>query len=126
VDPEAKADDDIPIAFDVQTGWFGDTRWRHLRRLYVDYALDEDLEATLQIYRNFKNEVAYEKTLDGNTPAGEDPSIRDTIQTRLDMNVQGSFFSLRFLQSTEAEKFVLSKMKLILRRRYDKGQAQAA
>ena len=123
---EAAADDaDVPITMDIQTAWFGEARFRHLRRLYVDFALDEALEATLQIYSNFENTVRYEKILTGNTPAGDDPLLRDTIQKALKMNVQGSFFSFRFLQSTSATRFILSRLRMILRRRLPRGDIQA-
>lgn len=126
VDEEATDDAGVPITMDIQTAWFGEARFRHLRRLYVDYALDESLEATLQIYSNFENVVEYEKTLTGNTPAGDDPLLRDTIQKALKMNVQGSFFSFRFLQGTSATRFILSRLRLILRRRLPRGDIQAA
>jgi len=124
-DEDAEADDEIPIVMDIQTAWFGEVRFRHLRRLYVDYALDESLEATLQIYSNFSNTIRYEKALTGNTPAGEDPLLRDTIRKALKMNVQGSHFSMRFIQATAASRFILSRLGLILRRRLPRGDVQA-
>ena len=125
VDPEATDDAGTAIVMDIQTAWFGEARFRHLRRLYIDYALDESLEATLQIYSNFSNNVRYEKTLTGNTPAGEDSTLRDTIRKALKMNVQGSHFSMRIIQGGGAARFILSRLGLILRRRLPRGDVQA-
>ena len=109
VDEAATTDDGTGVTMDVQTGWFTTPTKVKIFGTFLDYVLPENMTLSFRVYRNFSGGASYEKLLAGNTPAGADPEIRDTIRARLGMAIRGKAFSFRFINS-EAAKLKVSRI----------------
>lgn len=126
VDSDATTDDGQIITADFRTGWEGRTSWRLLRRMFLDYVLPENKTLVFKVYSNFRETPDLTLNLDGNTPAGANPSFRDVIHKKINMGVQGSFYSFQFIHAEDAGDDVeIIKLSLYFRRKKAKETIQA-
>ena len=124
VDEAAATDDGVGITMDVQTGWLVTPIKVKIFRTYLDYVLPESATMSVRVYRNFEATPSWAKDVLGNTPAGSDPQLRNTIRARLGMALQGKAFSFRFV-SAGTDKVKVSRINSVLIQR-EKGQGVQA
>lgn len=127
VDKDATTDDGQIITSSFRTGWEGRPSWKSLRRMFLDYILPEDKTLIFKVYSNFRETPDLSVTLDGNTPSGANPSLRDVIHKKIKMGVQGSFYSFQFINAEDVgADLEIIKLWLYYRRKPSKETIQAA
>ena len=124
VDEAASTDDGVGITMDVQTGWLTTPNKVKIFKAFLDYVLPASKTMSFRIYKNYAATPAWDKTLDGNTPAGADPELRSSIKAELGMAIQGKAFSFRFVNSDNA-KIKVSRINAVVIHR-EKGQGVKA
>ena len=127
VDPDATTDDGQIITADFRTGWEGKTSWAILRRMLLDYVLPEDKTLVFKIYSNFRETPELSITLDGNTPSGANASLRNVIRKKINLGVQGSFYSFQFINAEDVGgDLEIIKFKIYFRVKKAKETIEAA
>lgn len=126
VDPDATADDGELIESEFQTGWIGDVNWLSLRKMWLDFTLPADKNIIFKVYSNFRESSDLSMLLEGSTPSGVDPEMRNVIHQRIKMAIKGSFFSFRFINAEDlGGKLEIIKFSIYVRRRPSKKTIKA-
>ncbi|GAH65606.1 unnamed protein product, partial [marine sediment metagenome] len=99
VDVDATTDDGQLINMRFRTGWIGSTQWLTLRKMWIDFILPADKKLIFKVYSNFRDSPELNINLEGSTPAGADPELRNVIHQKIDMAIKGSFFSFEFINT---------------------------
>jgi len=101
VDADATTDDGQLIYMRFRTGWIGSTSWMMLRKMWIDFILPADKKLIFKIYSNFRDSPELNINLDGSTPTGANPELRNVIHQKIKMAVKGNFFSLEFINTED-------------------------
>ena len=72
-----------------------------LRKVWLDFILPADKILIFKVYSNMRAAPELNISLDGSTPAGADPELRDVIHRRIDLSSKGSFFSFEFINTED-------------------------
>jgi len=103
VDPDATTDDGQLINMRFRTGWIGSQSWMVLRRMWVDFILPADKKLIFKVYSNFRDSPELNINLEGSTPTGPNPELRNVIHQKVGMAIKGSFFSFEFINTEDIE-----------------------
>jgi len=115
VDDSATTDDGELIVCDLAFGWMGDRDWKVLRKMLINYILPEDATLVFQIFKNFEESPTVDVNLDGNTPTGLNPGLRDIILKRLNLGVHGYTYLFRFKNAEDVADLRLINFDLWMR-----------
>jgi hypothetical protein len=126
VDENAVKDDDQAIEATYKTGWIGDETWTILRRFFLDFILSSGKSMIFKIYKNFSQTPALTKTINGSTPTGADPTLRDVIHQIISLAVQGNYFSFEFINVDDPEELKILDFILYIKKRHPRGSIKAA
>lgn len=103
VDVDATTDDGQFINMRFRTGWIGSTQWLTLRKMWINFILPADKKLIFKVYSNFRDSPELNINLDGSTPTGPNPELRNVIHQKVDMAIKGSFFSFEFINTEDIE-----------------------
>lgn len=103
VDPDATTDGGQPINMRFRTGWIGSQKWLMLRKMWIDFILPENKILIFKVYSNFRHSPELNINLQGSTPTGADPELRNVIHQKVGMAIKGSFFSFEFINVEDIE-----------------------
>jgi hypothetical protein len=56
-----------------------------------------------KVYSNFRDTAELNINLEGSTPTGANPELRNVIHQKIDMAIKGSFFSFEFINTEDIE-----------------------
>ena len=84
-----------------RTGWIGSTQWLTLRKMWIDFILPAGKKLIFKAYSNFRDSPELNINLEGSTPAGANPDLRNVIHQKVDMAIKGSFFSFEFINTED-------------------------
>jgi len=101
VDPDSTTDDGQLISMRFRTGWIGSKKWIKLRQVWIDFILPEDKILVFKVYSNFRDAPELDINLEGSTPTGPDPELRNVIHQRVGVSAKGSFFSFEFINTED-------------------------
>lgn len=126
VDADATTDDGQLINMRFRTGWIGSQSWMKLRKMWIDFILPENKILVFKVYSNFRDSPELSINLEGSTPTGANPELRNVIHKRIDMAVKGNFFSFELINTQDVGDLLqVIKFWLYLKTRPSKRTVQA-
>ena len=124
VDDSATTDDGELIVCDLMLGWIGNPDWKVLRRMFIDYILPEDKTLVFKIFKNYEESPTLDVSLDGNTPSGLNPELRDIITKRLNLGVHGYTYLFQFINAEDVDDLRIINLELWMRVGRYKGSVE--
>ncbi|MCK4784547.1 MAG: hypothetical protein KAV87_12415 [Desulfobacteraceae bacterium] len=101
VDVDATTDDGQLIGMRFRTGWIGSIQWLTLRKMWIDFILPADKKLIFKVFSNFRDTPELNINLEGSTPTGADPELRNVIHRKIDLSAKGSFFSFELINTED-------------------------
>ncbi|GAH61415.1 unnamed protein product [marine sediment metagenome] len=95
--------------------------------MWIDFILPADKKLIFKIYSNFRDTPELNINLEGSTPSGANPELRNVIHQKIKMAVKGNFFSFEFINTENIDDLLqVIKFWLYLKTRPSKRTVKAS